>query len=96
MAGDEDIILFCHRCGAQLTPGEGNFYVVAITAVADPTPPIITEADLATDVESEIQRIFEEIRDKTEQDLADQVFRRLILHLCAPCYTEWIENPTSS
>jgi len=24
----------------------------------------------------------------------DQVYRRLVLYLCGPCYREWIEKPT--
>jgi hypothetical protein len=30
--------LLCARCGVELTPGKGDFYVVRIEAVADPTP----------------------------------------------------------
>jgi hypothetical protein len=26
----------------------------------------------------------------------DQVYRRLVLYLCAPCYRVWIENPTGT
>ena len=96
MEHDEDICLFCHRCGTQLTPGSGNFYVVAITAVADPTPPTFTEEDLQRDLESEIQKTIDHIRGMSEQELTDQVFRRLTLHLCTRCYAEWIENPTGS
>jgi hypothetical protein len=39
--------LLCDRCGVELTPGKGDFYVVRIEAVADPTPPRFTEEDLA-------------------------------------------------
>ena len=34
--------VLCHRCGVELTPGAGNFYVVCIEAFADPSPPIIS------------------------------------------------------
>ena len=85
--------LLCHRCGAQLTPGEGNFYVVRIVAVADPSPPIITEGDLEVDFDEAISRIIDELRDVPLQELMDQVYRRMTIHLCARCYAGWIEDP---
>ena len=33
------------------------------------------------------------MRDLSEQELIDQVYRRLTIHLCEPCYRQWIENP---
>ena len=87
--------LFCHRCGAELKPGEGNFYVVRIEAFADPTPPNISEADLADDIDEAIEKILDEIRDASETELMGQVYRRLTIHLCGRCYAEWIENPAS-
>lgn len=91
---EESISLFCHRCGATLTPGEGNFYVVRILAVADPTPPCISEEDLAADIDAEIEQILEQAGQMDERELTDQVFRRLTIHLCGPCYRQWIEDPT--
>ncbi|KPK82830.1 MAG: hypothetical protein AMJ81_09140 [Phycisphaerae bacterium SM23_33] len=93
MERDERVCLLCHRCGAELTPGEGNFYIVRILAVADPTPPAISEADLQTDISAEIDRILNQVQDMSEQELTEQIFRRLTIHLCTPCYRQWIENP---
>jgi hypothetical protein len=36
---------FCDHCSLILTPGQGEFYVVRIEAVADPTPPRIADHD---------------------------------------------------
>jgi hypothetical protein len=88
-----DVRPFCHRCGLELTPGRGDFYVVRIEAVADPSPPDVAEF-AALDMDAEIQRLLEQMRDMTEQELMDQVYRRLILYLCGRCYRTWIENPT--
>jgi hypothetical protein len=30
----------------------------------------------------------------SEQEALDQVYRRLVLYLCGPCYRVWIEDPT--
>jgi hypothetical protein len=85
--------LACARCGVELTPGKGDFYLVRIEAVADPTPPSFSEEDLQHDARAEIERLIDEMRGLSEQELVDQVYRRLILHLCGPCYRQWIEAP---
>jgi hypothetical protein len=83
----------CARCGVELTPGKGDFYVVRIEAVADPTPPRFSEDDLKQDPRAEIERLFSQMSGLSEQELIDQVYRRLVLYLCGPCYRQWIEDP---
>lgn len=84
--------LLCHRCGRALEPGRGELYVVRIEAVADPYPPVI-DAD-EPDPSAEIEDLIRQLDEQSEQELMDQVHRRLTLHLCPPCYEKWIENPT--
>ena len=50
--------------------------------MADPTPPAFTEGHLARDLGPEIDRLLDKMRDMTEQELMDQVYRRLVLYLC--------------
>ena len=85
--------LFCHRCGCSLEPGEGNFYVVRIEAFADPTPPSLDLDQEGFDPGEEIDRLIEQMKDMSEQELMDQVHRRVTIHLCGPCYRQWIEDP---
>ncbi len=85
--------LFCARCSVELCPGTGTFYQVRIEAVADPTPPLVTEEDLTTDVRQQIEQLLAQMADLSPQEAMDQVYRRLILHLCLPCYRQWIEDP---
>jgi hypothetical protein len=86
--------LLCHRCGAELAPGRGDFYVVRIEAFADPTPSDISREELdARDLEEEIAAVLEEMRSMSERELMDGVYRKLVIHLCGPCYRKWIENP---
>jgi hypothetical protein len=87
--------VFCHRCGRELTPGRGDFYVVSIEARADPTPPTITDEDLAADPRAELERTVEQLHEQSEREMMDQVCRRLTLHLCGPCYRQWMENPVA-
>ena len=77
----------------ELMPGKGDFYVVRIESLADPAPPTFTEEDLEYDHRAEIERLIAQMRDLSEQELIDQVYRRLILYLCGRCYRRWIEDP---
>jgi hypothetical protein len=67
--------------------------VVRIEAFADPSPPEFSDDDLEHDPRLEIERLIDQLREFSEQELLDQVYRRLILHLCGPCYRRWIEDP---
>jgi len=88
--------LVCHRCGALLKPGDGNFYVVRIEAFADPSGPYVDEEESAAEIAVDIETMIERMRHMSEQELMDQVYRRMVLYLCRPCYTYWIEDPVGS
>ncbi|MGO9115445.1 MAG: hypothetical protein ACLP9L_40050 [Thermoguttaceae bacterium] len=92
---DDSSPLLCARCGAQLTPGAGDFYLVRIEALADPSSPRFSEEDLTHDHRAEIERPIKQMRDLSERELVDQVYRRLILCLCGPCYRQWIDDPVT-
>jgi hypothetical protein len=91
---DDDYPLACQRCGVELHPGTGDFYRVTIEAVADPAPPSFSAEELAGDVRRKIEELLARLEGVSRQEALDQVYRRLMLHLCVPCYREWIENPT--
>ena len=90
---DDGPPLLCTRCATELTPGKGNFYVVRIEALADPSPPRFSDEDLEHDHRAEIERLIVQMRDLSERELVDQVYRQLLLYLCSPCYRRWIEDP---
>jgi hypothetical protein len=85
--------LFCARCGTGLQPGTGNFYRVTIEAVADPAPPLVSAEDVAADLRRQIEALLDQLQGISEQEALDQVYRRLVLHLCVPCYRQWIDHP---
>ena len=93
MTAQDDMPLLCHRCGKTLHPGHDDHYVVRIEAFADPTAPKLTNGYVPFDVDAEIEKLLEQMKDMTEQELMDQVYRRLIIHLCGRCYRAWIEDP---
>ncbi len=87
-------LLICHRCGAQLTAGEGSFYVVNIEAFADPTPPRVDSDESVEAIAADIDDLVRRMKDFSEQELMDQVYRRLTLTLCSSCHQAWMDNPT--
>ncbi len=90
----DDSPLLCHRCGVELTPGEGDWYIVKIEAIADPTPSDLAAEPGELEIRREITRLLKQMRDMSERELMDQVHRKMTIHLCGPCYQQWIENPT--
>ncbi len=98
MSHSRDVALLCHRCGCDLKPGKGNFYVVRIEAFADPTPPDLSADEMWDDIDigAEIERLIDQMKEMSERELMDQVYRRLTLHLCRNCYLRWIENPAEA
>jgi hypothetical protein len=85
--------LFCARCGAELKQGADIFYRIHIEAIADETAPVISQKDLERDIRKEIERLIAQLQKLPLQEAMDQVYRRLTIHLCGPCYRPWIENP---
>ncbi len=84
----------CRRCGAALRPGSGDLYRVTIEAVADPAPPTLADEASAADLRRQIEQILARMEGLSEQELLDQVYRRLTFCLCGRCYQQWIQNPT--
>ncbi len=93
MAADDP--LFCARCLATLTPGAGNFWVVSIDAVADPTPPEFTDEDLQRDLQREFAKLLKQLQDCSPREAMDQVYRHTVIHLCQHCFETWMENPVA-
>ena len=89
----DDDPLLCARCLKTLLPGRGEFYVVRIDAVADPTPPKISSDDLRRDSRRDWREIIAALADVSPQEALDQVYRRVVIHLCNGCFQNWIENP---
>jgi hypothetical protein len=83
----------CRRCSRRLQPGRGDLYAVSILAVADPWPPVYVEDDLALDTGAEIRRLIVQLSGQGQQQIQDQVYRRVVFLLCTSCYRRWIEDP---
>lgn len=92
---DDDWPLMCDGCRAELHPGEGDYYVVTICAVADPSPPSFSENDLANDVEAEVRHVIGQLERCSPREAREQVFRQLKLNLCLMCLERWFDDPTA-
>ena len=88
--------IFCDRCMRAMQLGNGEFYVVKIEAMADPTPPTLVELDRDANVTNRLDKLVSNMEDLSPREAMDQVYRQLTIHLCLPCYRDWIENPTGS
>ena len=66
---------------------------VTIEAVADPTPPSFSGDELARDYRRDWREVVAALKDTSPQEALDQVYRRVVIHLCNACYRDWIENP---
>ena len=77
----------------MLTPGEGSFWIVRIDAVCDPSPPDLDTAEPIDDFQRRWQELLDAMDEMSEQELLDQVHRRLTMQLCSGCFRQWIENP---
>jgi hypothetical protein len=68
--------------------------VIKIEAIADPAPPDVSAEEMEKDVRREIEQLLARMDDISAQEAMDQVYRRVTLYLCVPCYRQWIEDPT--
>jgi hypothetical protein len=92
----DNVVLFCDRCGVELRPGTGDHYVVHIEAVADPAPPNFASDEPPAGLRRKIDQLLAQMQDLSAQEAMDQVYRRVVIYLCIPCYRPWIEGPAES
>ena len=79
----------------QLAVGRGEFFLVKIEALADPTPPVFDEEALRECQREDLRELVGQLDGLSERESMDQVHRNLTLYLCNACYRTWIENPAS-
>ena len=86
----------CARCSQVLIPGSGDFFVVRIVVVADPSPPDLDDAMSTAEIQRELQELYRQLEGVSAHDARNEVYRALKLHMCAGCFKAWYENPTGS
>ena len=82
----------CDRCGRPI--GEKDIrYIVQIRVFAAPDPPVIDDDEWRRDHEKEMREIIECSKNRTAEDLMNDVYASFDLTLCRFCQKEYIEDP---
>jgi hypothetical protein len=80
---------FCVRCGKNLPPGSLK-YIVDLQVYADFDGYLDEEEG---DVRTRMKKLVEEIEQKDEADLAEEVYLRQIYLICKDCRDRFLSNP---
>jgi hypothetical protein len=82
----------CELCGRELEAG--GFYVVRIEVFADPKmPPVSGKALQGMDFDAEMDRLLQQMKGMSADELQDQVHRRFEYKICPGCQPGVLGNP---
>ena len=82
----------CELCNKTL-PVHDSF-VVRIDVYADPSVPPVTKEQLeSADFDATLDKLMDEMKDMTADDLQDGVHRRFEYRLCPACHRRFLANP---
>jgi hypothetical protein len=82
----------CDLCGKQIPPH--LHYVVRIDVFADPSIPDMSAEELAAmDADATFEKLIEQMKHASAQELEDQVFKRVEYRICRACQREFLANP---
>jgi hypothetical protein len=87
--------LVCARCSKPLVPGRGDFYLVRIDAVADPSAPEMEPLD-EEEIARRIDALLKRLAGISHEEAMKQVIEHKTIYLCSTCYPVWIENPVGN
>ena len=85
-------VRLCQRCGKALKE-EDLRYIVEIKVYAAPKEMEINLEDLIRDYKFRINRVVEEIAQKSEKELSDEIYTEWKFDLCPECHKEYIKDP---
>lgn len=87
--------LLCVRCLRLMKAGRGEFFVVQIRAVADPSPPDLDayEEEGAESIQRAYEDLVDQLKDTSRTEANEQVARQMQIRLCNDCFPAWYENP---
>jgi hypothetical protein len=84
--------VLCDLCDRGL-PKHAS-YVVRIDVYADPTTPNLSTEDLEeTNFDETLDKLMDEMKGMTAEDLQDTVHRRFEYRLCPACHRRFLANP---
>ena len=84
--------VICDLCERRLVKHAS--YVVRMDVFADPSiPPMSTEELEEADFDETLDKLLDEMKDLTADDLQDGVHRRFEFRLCPACHRRFLANP---
>lgn len=84
--------VICDLCGQPL-PKHAS-YVVRMDVFADPSIPPLSSDDLdETSFDESLDKLLDEMKDMTADDLQDGVHRHFEFRLCPKCHRRFLANP---
>lgn len=84
--------LTCDRCGNGLLLDAPVRYEVRIEVKSAYDPMEITDDDLAN-ADAEMKKAVEALKDVSEQDAMDEVYKEFRFDLCRTCQKQYIKGP---
>ena len=82
----------CDLCSRVIPPHA--HYILKMQIYADPQmPPISSEELEEMDLDAELAKLIEQMKDQTAEDLMDQVHRSFEFRLCRLCQMKFLANP---
>lgn len=83
----------CDRCGKALLIEENVRYEVKIEVKAAYDPLEVTIDDLEQDLNAEIRRLIDRMKEMDPQALEDQVYKAMAFDLCMACQKAYLADP---
>ncbi len=82
----------CDSCGRRIAPH--GHYIVRIDVFADPSMPPISEEELArTNFDATLDDLLNEMRNRSADELMDDVHCHFDFKICRECQRKFIKNP---
>ena len=85
--------LTCDGCGAPLLVESDVRYELKIEVKAAYDPMELTDDDLEKDHAAEMAKIVAQLKNITEAEAMDEVYRTFRFDLCMPCQKKYLKRP---
>ncbi|NOZ19667.1 MAG: hypothetical protein GXP25_01120 [Planctomycetes bacterium] len=83
----------CDMCGKGLLVDEEVRYIVKIEVYAAYDPMELTEEDLEEDHLNDIEKIYQQTENMSEEELQDDVYKCFRFDLCMTCQKQYLHDP---
>ena len=83
----------CDLCGKGLLIDEDVRYEVTIEVKSAYDPMEITKEDLKKDFSAEIKHLLDKIKDRSAEELQDEVYKLFKFDLCLSCQKKLLKSP---